>query len=88
MAQLREILNHGDNLLEAHRFKDYCPNGLQVEGKHEVNHVVTGVSASLELFQRANDIGGDLILVHHGLLWQSGIPIISGSFKRRLKYLL
>ena len=61
--QLSEFL---DNLLEPERFQDYCPNGLQVEGKNEIRRLVTGVTASQALIDEAIKRGADAILVHHG----------------------
>jgi len=88
MAKLTEILSFTYEYLKCDRFNDYCPNGLQVEGTDIVNHLITGVSASVELFERAIDRGGDAILVHHGILWGSEQKIISGSYKKRINLLL
>jgi dinuclear metal center YbgI/SA1388 family protein len=74
-----------DELLEPERFADYCPNGLQVSGADEIQTVVTGVSAHLELFERAVETGADLVLVHHGLFWDSDRRTIDERLKRRLK---
>jgi dinuclear metal center YbgI/SA1388 family protein len=78
-----------DDLLDADSIQDYCPNGLQIEGRARVNRIIAAVSASRELFLRAVDHEADLVLVHHGLLWNSGTaaPII-GSFRERLRILL
>src|ERR1700760_3379768 len=86
--QLRDVIGHLDALLEIDRFKDYAPNGLQVEGTAEVEHVVTGVSASAELIGHAVERRADLIVVHHGLVWGGGIQRIAGPLARRLKLLL
>jgi dinuclear metal center YbgI/SA1388 family protein len=81
------MLAYLDELLEPAAFSDYGPNGLQVPGPAEVNTVVTGVSASAELFERAAALGADLVVVHHGLFW-SGAPLaLSPSAKRRLQLL-
>ena len=69
MAGRDEIVSYLDDLLEAAAFDDYGPNGLQVPGAEEVELVVTGVSASLELFERAAEAGAQLVLCHHGLFW-------------------
>jgi dinuclear metal center YbgI/SA1388 family protein len=87
-VHLREVLSYLDTTLEIGRFKDYAPNGLQVEGAPEVQTVVTGVSASAELISRAIEADADLIVVHHGLVWGSGLSQIAGSLARRLKLLL
>jgi dinuclear metal center YbgI/SA1388 family protein len=85
---LEEIIRWLDSTLEIHLFKDYCPNGLQVEGTMEVECVVTGVSASAELIGRAVERRADLLVVHHGLVWGSGLTRIAGPMARRLKLLL
>jgi dinuclear metal center YbgI/SA1388 family protein len=87
-VHLREVVGYLDATLEVGRFKDYAPNGLQVEGALEVQTVVTGVSASAELIQRAIDKNADLIVVHHGLIWGGGLAGITGAVARRLKLLL
>ena len=87
-VHLREIVGYLDATLEIERFRDYAPNGLQVEGAMEVERVVTGVSASAELIGRAIELGADLIVVHHGLIWGGGLAEITGPLARRLKLLL
>jgi dinuclear metal center YbgI/SA1388 family protein len=84
---LDNILTYLDDLLTPASFQDYGPNGLQVPGSREVATVVTGVSAGAELFERAAELGADLVLVHHGLFW-SGAPLaLTPSAKRRLQLL-
>jgi dinuclear metal center YbgI/SA1388 family protein len=81
------MLAYLDELLSPAAFSDYGPNGLQVPGPDEVQTVVTGVSASAELFRRAADLGADLIVVHHGIFW-SGAPLaLTVAAKRRLELL-
>ncbi len=87
-VHLRDVVGYLDTTLEIDRFKDYAPNGLQVEGSLEVERVVTGVSASAELISRAVEMQADLIVVHHGLVWGSGLTKIAGPMARRLKLLL
>ncbi|HUW38368.1 MAG TPA: Nif3-like dinuclear metal center hexameric protein [Rhodocyclaceae bacterium] len=85
----REYLrDHLDQLLEAARFRDYCPNGLQVEGRAEVGRVVCGVTASQALIDAAAARGADAVLVHHGWFWKSEDGRITGTRKRRLAALL
>jgi dinuclear metal center YbgI/SA1388 family protein len=84
---LREVITYLDRLLEPGRFRDYCPNGLQVPGRAEVAKIATGVSASAELFERAASAQTDLLVVHHGLFWSSGPTPIDARMKRRLKLL-
>jgi len=88
MARLTEIVADLDRLLDPEGFEDYGPNGLQVQGAEEVTHVVTGVSASLELFERAIEGGAQLIVTHHGLLWNADDPRVVGARRERLRALL
>jgi dinuclear metal center YbgI/SA1388 family protein len=83
---LEHLIGHLDALLNPAAFDDYGPNGLQVPGSGSISTVVTGVSASVELFERAADEHADLVLVHHGLFWGTTGPI-DGRLKRRLKLL-
>ncbi len=85
---LREVVGFLDATLEIGKFKDYAPNGLQVEGSIEVERVVTGVSANADLIARAIELEADLIVVHHGLVWGNGLSQIAGPLARRLKLLL
>ena len=87
-VHLREVVGYLDATLEIDRFKDYAPNGLQVEGALEVETVITGVSASAELIGRAIEAEADLIVVHHGLIWGGGLARIAGPMARRLQLLL
>ncbi|MBL1260508.1 MAG: Nif3-like dinuclear metal center hexameric protein [Thiotrichaceae bacterium] len=88
MAALHEIVEYTNGLLEIDRFKDYAPNGLQVEGRSDIKSIVSGVTASLELVTAAVDAGADALLVHHGYFWKGEHPCISGMKKRRLQALL
>jgi len=81
------VLNHLDQLLKPAQFSDFAPNGLQVPGPAEVRTVVTGVSASAQLFERAAGHGADLILVHHGLFWDGAPLALTPAGKRRLQLL-
>ena len=82
------ILEALDELLEPARFRDYCPNGMQVEGKTEVLRLVTGVTASLALIEGAIAAGADALLVHHGLFWKGDDMRVIGPRRRRLALLL
>lgn len=75
-------------LLAVDRFRDYGPNGLQVEGRPEVRMLVSGVTASLALIEAAIDAGADAILVHHGLFWRGQDGRVVGWMKKRLHRLL
>jgi dinuclear metal center YbgI/SA1388 family protein len=77
-----------NNLLEAGRFHDYCPNGLQVEGRRKVERLATGVTASLELLEAALEWGADAVLVHHGYFWKHEPAPITGIKYGRLRLLL
>nr|WP_269745817.1 Nif3-like dinuclear metal center hexameric protein [Aeromonas rivuli] len=83
--KLTNILNQ---LLEPHAIKDYCPNGLQVEGRDEIRKIVTGVTASQGLLDAAVAEGADAILVHHGYFWKGEAEVVTGMKQRRLKTLL
>lgn len=84
-GELTQFLNQ---TLEVTRFKDYCPNGLQVQGRTTIHTIVTGVSASLLLLEKAAELDADAILVHHGYFWRNEAPCIVGMKQKRLKFLL
>ena len=83
-----ELLRYLDATLETARFRDYCPNGLQVEGRAGVRRVVAGVTASQALLEAAIARGADAILVHHGWFWKGEDGRITGIRKRRIGALL
>ena len=87
MASRKEIIGFLDDLLEINAFSDYGPNGLQVPGATEVTRVVTGVSAQVELFERAAEAGAQLVLCHHGLFWDFHPRTVSTAMKARLRVL-
>ncbi len=82
------LLGAFDQLLQPERFKDYGPNGLQVEGKPEVRKIVSGVTASLALIEAAVAANADAIFVHHGLFWRGQDGRVTGWMKQRLALLL
>ncbi len=88
MAHRSELENFLNGLLDVGRFRDYGPNGLQVEGKPEVCKVVSGVTASLALIEAAIDEKADALLVHHGLFWRGQDGRVVGWMKARLSRLL
>jgi dinuclear metal center YbgI/SA1388 family protein len=88
MAATHQIIRFLDEFLDAAAFADYGPNGLQVPGRTEVDRVVTGVSASLELFERAAAAGAGLVLVHHGVFWESAPRALTPAAASRLRVLL
>lgn len=74
--------------LDITRFRDFCPNGLQVEGRAQIKKLVSGVTASVALLQAAIADGADAILVHHGYFWRGEDPHVVGQKHARLKLLL
>ncbi|MDH5537996.1 MAG: Nif3-like dinuclear metal center hexameric protein [Rhizobacter sp.] len=88
MADRAELEAYLNNLLEIGRFRDYGPNGLQVEGKPEVHKIVSGVTASLALIEAAIAAQADAILVHHGLFWKGHDGRVTGWLRQRLAPLL
>lgn len=82
------LLKAFDGLLQPERFKDYGPNGLQVEGRDKVRRIVSGVTASLALIEAAVELQADAIFVHHGLFWRGQDARVTGWMKRRLALLL
>ena len=88
MAERTALLALCDGLLQPERFKDYCPNGLQVEGRPQVQSIASGVTASLALIQAAIEAGADTLLVHHGLFWRNQTGTVTGWLKSRLALLL
>lgn len=83
-----ELLHVCDNFLSTQTIADYCPNGLQVEGKEQIQCIVSGVSASQALIERAIELKADLLLVHHGYFWKGEDQRIVGMKQRRIKALL
>lgn len=73
-----------DATLQVQRFKDYCPNGLQVEGKAAISHIITGVTATQALLEAAIERKADAILVHHGWFWKNEDPCVRGPKRKRL----
>ncbi len=88
LATRGDLLAAFDQLLQPERFKDYGPNGLQVEGKAGVRKIVSGVTASLALIEAAVAANADAIFVHHGLFWRGQTGIVTGWMKQRLALLL
>ena len=88
MATQQQLLSAFDSLLQPGNFKDYGPNGLQVEGKAEVTRIVSGVTASRGLIEAAIAARADAIFVHHGLFWRGQDGRVTGWMKQRLDLLL
>lgn len=83
-----ELMQYLNDLLQPSQCKDYCPNGLQVEGKETINKIVTGVTASQALIDEAIAEGADTLLVHHGYFWRGENECITGIKKKRIQSLL
>ncbi|MCW8930013.1 MAG: Nif3-like dinuclear metal center hexameric protein [Gammaproteobacteria bacterium] len=88
MVNRADLINYCDELLETEVFKDYCPNGLQVEGSESISKIISGVTASQALIDAAIEEKADMLLVHHGFFWKGESPVLTGIKKRRLKSLL
>jgi dinuclear metal center YbgI/SA1388 family protein len=84
----RKLANKLDQLLEIHQFKDYCPNGLQIEGVEQVTKIITGVTANQALIDIAIEKHADAILVHHGFFWKGEPQEIVGMKYNRIKALI
>lgn len=86
--RLNELREYVDGLLDVPSFRDYCPNGLQVEGRPEVASVLCGVTASQALLDEAVAGGYDAVFVHHGWFWRGEDGRVTGIRKRRIATLL
>lgn len=86
--ELYKLESYAGQLMDAARFHDYCPNGVQVEGRTEVFRLVSGVTASLDLLKAAIAAGADAILVHHGYFWKNEDARITGVKRARIELLL
>lgn len=85
---LTTLVEEADRFLNAAKIADYCPNGLQVQGRSQVQRIVSGVTASQALLDAAVEADADLVLVHHGYFWKNEDPRVVGIKQRRLKTLL
>ena len=83
-----ELLKAFHDVLQPNNFKDYGPNGLQVEGRERISHIVSGVTASRALIDAAIEAKADAIFVHHGLFWRGQDGTVTGWMKQRLQCLL
>lgn len=83
-----DVIRLLDSWLQPQLIQDYCPNGLQVEGREDIRHVITGVTASQNLIDAAIQAGADTLLVHHGYFWKGEDVRVIGMKQRRLKALL
>lgn len=83
-----ELITALDEYLDAASISDYCPNGLQVQGRPQIRRIVSGVTASQALIDAAIEREADAILVHHGYFWKGENPVLTGMKQRRIKSLL
>ncbi|WP_416695807.1 Nif3-like dinuclear metal center hexameric protein [Candidatus Pseudothioglobus sp. Uisw_050_01] len=88
MVNREELKNYCNTYLDIDKFKDYCPNGLQIEGSLNITKIVSGVSANLELIERAIEEKADAIFVHHGIFWDNESKTISGAKRAKIALLL
>ncbi|RKG34676.1 Nif3-like dinuclear metal center hexameric protein [Acinetobacter tianfuensis] len=88
MAQLNDIIQWCNQTLKSHEFKDYAPNGLQIEGKTEVRRILAAVTASQDAIDAAIAAGADMLLVHHGYFWKGEAYPITGMRGKRIKSLI
>jgi len=88
MITLQELCCYLEDLLKVSSFSDYCPNGLQVEGKGKIKKVATAVSASLSTIEAAIEVGVQALIVHHGLFWNKDSYVIQGSKREKIRLLL
>lgn len=88
MVDRDALIRYCNELLDSGSFQDYCPNGLQVEGRTEIRRIVSGVTASQALVDAAVEAQADLLLVHHGYFWRGESAAVVGVKQRRLKALL
>jgi dinuclear metal center YbgI/SA1388 family protein len=87
-VQVGELQHYLDGLLAVGDFKDYGPNGLQVEGRATVRRIVSGVTASRALIDAAVEAGADAVLVHHGLFWRGQDGRLTGWLAERVRRLM
>ena len=86
--QVNDLETYLDRLLDIAKFHDYCPNGLQVEGRREVLRLISGVTASLDFLETAIAARADAVLVHHGYFWRGENPCLTGMKRQRIALLL
>ena len=88
MVDRDELNNYCDNYLSVSKYKDYGPNGLQVEGNQNINKIVSGVSANLDLIEQAVVEKADAIFVHHGIFWDNESKVIVGAKRKKIELLI
>jgi dinuclear metal center YbgI/SA1388 family protein len=88
MVNRQDLANYCADYLNVSQFDDYCPNGLQIEGRTEITNIISGVSANLALIERAIDEKADALFVHHGFFWKNEDAKITGIKRNRIAQLL
>jgi len=88
MVSRDRIIAALDAYLDADRFEDHAPIGLQVEGDPRVKRIVLGVSACMALFEKARSAGARMIVVHHGMFWKKESRVLKGPLRERVRFLL
>ena len=88
MVHREELDNYCNNFLNIKNFKDYGPNGLQIEGSDTINKIISGVSANLDLIERAIEENADAIFVHHGIFWENESNLITGAKRKKIALLI
>ncbi len=88
MIATSDLVHYCNALLDIAQFKDYAPNGLQVEGRNEVSVICSAVTASLDAIKQASILKADVLLVHHGYFWHGEARSVSGMRMQRIKSLL
>jgi len=88
MIKTQALVKYLGDFLNVSAFKDYCHNGLQVQGCEQISNIVSGVSANLELIKQAVELGADAILTHHGIFWQGDLLSLVGPKFQRVQSLI
>lgn len=88
MIKRDKLVSYINSYLSCTNFKDYAPNGLQVEGCDDIKKICTSVTAGKDSIEKAIENGADALLVHHGYFWRGEKPVVTGVMKRRLSLLL
>ena len=88
MEQLHSVVEYINRTLDVASIEDYCPNGLQVQGRDQINHIVSGVTASTRFLEAAIEAGADAVLVHHGYFWSGESAVLTGMKLKRIRTLL
>jgi putative NIF3 family GTP cyclohydrolase 1 type 2 len=88
MVNQKTLADYCYQYLTVDKFDDYCPNGLQIQGKSDIKKIISGVSANQALIDRAIDEAADALFVHHGFFWKNERPTLTGIKKNRIKALV